>query len=33
MDGGVVVEEASPDALFSKPVNERTQRFLAAVLR
>jgi ABC-type histidine transport system ATPase subunit len=33
MDGGVVVEEASPDALFSKPANERTQRFLAAVLR
>jgi polar amino acid transport system ATP-binding protein len=33
MDDGVVVEEARPDALFSKPANERTQRFLAAVLR
>jgi polar amino acid transport system ATP-binding protein len=33
MDGGVVVEEARPDDLFSKPVNDRTQRFLAAVLR
>jgi len=33
MDGGVVVEEGRPDQLFSKPVNERTQRFLAAVLR
>jgi polar amino acid transport system ATP-binding protein len=33
MDGGVVVEEARPDELFSKPANERTQRFLAAVLR
>jgi polar amino acid transport system ATP-binding protein len=33
MDGGVVVEEASPDQLFSKPANERTQRFLAAILR
>jgi polar amino acid transport system ATP-binding protein len=33
MDGGVVVEEARPDQLFNKPVNERTKRFLAAVLR
>jgi len=33
MDAGVVVEEARPDDLFNKPVNERTQRFLAAVLR
>jgi ABC-type polar amino acid transport system ATPase subunit len=33
MDGGVVVEEGRPDQLFNKPVNERTQRFLAAVLR
>ena len=32
MDGGVVVEEGSPDGLFNAPVNERTQRFLAAVL-
>jgi ABC-type polar amino acid transport system ATPase subunit len=33
MDGGVVVEEGRPDQLFNKPANERTQRFLAAVLR
>jgi polar amino acid transport system ATP-binding protein len=33
MDGGVVVEEGRPEELFNKPVNERTQRFLAAVLR
>jgi polar amino acid transport system ATP-binding protein len=33
MDGGSVVEEARPDELFNKPANERTQRFLAAVLR
>ncbi len=33
MDGGVVVEEGRPDAIFSSQVNERTQRFLAAVLR
>jgi polar amino acid transport system ATP-binding protein len=33
MDGGVVVEEGRPDQLFNKPGNERTQRFLAAVLR
>ena len=33
MDGGVVVEEGKPDVIFSSPVNERTQRFLAAVLR
>jgi len=32
MDGGVVVEEGSPEGLFNAPVNERTQRFLAAVL-
>jgi polar amino acid transport system ATP-binding protein len=33
MDGGVVVEEGRPEQLFNKPLNERTQRFLAAVLR
>jgi ABC-type polar amino acid transport system ATPase subunit len=33
MDGGVVVEEGKPDVIFASPVNERTQRFLAAVLR
>ena len=33
MDGGVVVEDARPDDLFNKPANERTQRFLAAILR
>jgi len=33
MDDGVVVEEGRPDSLFQQPVNERTQRFLAAVLR
>jgi polar amino acid transport system ATP-binding protein len=33
MDAGVVVEEGKPDVIFSSPTNERTQRFLAAVLR
>jgi polar amino acid transport system ATP-binding protein len=33
MDAGVVVEEGRPEELFNKPGNERTQRFLAAVLR
>jgi polar amino acid transport system ATP-binding protein len=33
MDAGVVVEEGKPDVIFSSPANERTQRFLAAVLR
>jgi polar amino acid transport system ATP-binding protein len=33
MDAGVVVEEGKPDVIFSSPMNERTQRFLAAVLR
>jgi cystine transport system ATP-binding protein len=33
MDGGVVVEEGSPEQLFSAPVHERTRRFLARILR
>ena len=29
MDGGVIVEEGSPDAVFDNPQNPRTQQFLA----
>lgn len=32
MDGGVIVEEAPPDILFSNPKNERTKAFLSKVL-
>jgi polar amino acid transport system ATP-binding protein len=32
IEGGVIVEEGPPDAFFSKPKNERTQRFLSKVL-
>jgi polar amino acid transport system ATP-binding protein len=32
MDGGVIVEEAPPDVLFSNPTNERTKAFLSKVL-
>ncbi len=32
MDGGVVVEEGSPDQIFSAPAHERTQGFLRSVL-
>lgn len=32
MDGGVVVEEGTPNRLFDNPVNERTRKFLAAIL-
>lgn len=28
MDEGVIVEEAAPDAFFTRPVEERTRRFL-----
>ncbi|WP_235939700.1 ectoine/hydroxyectoine ABC transporter ATP-binding protein EhuA [Occultella kanbiaonis] len=31
-DGGSIVEEASPDVMFTAPENERTQAFLQAVL-
>ena len=32
MDGGVIVEEGSPDQIFSAPQQERTQSFLRKVL-
>ena len=32
MDAGEIVEEAPPEAFFSAPKNERTQKFLAQVL-
>ncbi|HWQ46427.1 MAG TPA: amino acid ABC transporter ATP-binding protein [Longilinea sp.] len=32
MDGGLIVEEASPDELFSHPKQERTKAFLSKVL-
>lgn len=32
MDGGAIVEEATPDVLFSAPSNPRTQKFLGSVL-
>ncbi len=32
MDGGVIVEEATPDVLFSNPTQERTKLFLSKVL-
>jgi polar amino acid transport system ATP-binding protein len=31
-DGGRVVEEATPDVMFTNPQHERTQAFLRAVL-
>lgn len=33
MDGGVIVENSEPDALFSAPKEARTQAFLSKVLR
>lgn len=32
MDGGRVIEEASPDEFFQRPKQERTQRFLSQIL-
>lgn len=32
MDGGVIVEEAPPDVLFSHPTQERTKLFLSKIL-
>jgi polar amino acid transport system ATP-binding protein len=32
MDEGRIVEEASPDKMFSEPENERTQQFLKQIL-
>ena len=31
MDGGVIVEEGPPDAVFNNPQNERTQDFLGHI--
>ena len=31
MDGGVIVEQGSPDALFHRPQHERTRRFLRQI--
>jgi polar amino acid transport system ATP-binding protein len=33
MDQGVIAEEGTPEAIFSRPAHERTRRFLASVLR
>ena len=32
MDGGYIVEEGTPDEVFSNPQNERTKEFLSKVL-
>lgn len=32
MDGGIIVEEGTPEEIFSKPKHERTQSFLSKVL-
>ena len=32
MDEGIIYEQGSPEQIFSSPVNERTQKFLRAVL-
>jgi polar amino acid transport system ATP-binding protein len=32
MDGGVIIEEGSPDKIFSNPDHERTQLFLSKIL-
>jgi polar amino acid transport system ATP-binding protein len=32
MDGGVVVEQGSPEAVFDRPANARTREFLSHVL-
>ena len=32
MDGGLIIEEATPDVLFNNPTEERTQLFLSKVL-
>ncbi|MDR1256184.1 MAG: amino acid ABC transporter ATP-binding protein [Spirochaetaceae bacterium] len=32
MDGGVILEEGKPDAIFTSPQNERTRQFLQSVL-
>ena len=33
MDGGVIVEEGSPDEIFTRPKEARTQEFLSRVLK
>ena len=33
LDGGVVVEQGTPQQLFTAPVHERTRRFLTRILR
>jgi len=32
MDDGVIIEEGSPEKIFSNPENERTQQFLSQIL-
>ena len=32
MDGGVVVEEGTPDEIFNHPKEERTKQFLARII-
>jgi polar amino acid transport system ATP-binding protein len=33
MDGGLIIEEATPEELFTHPKNERTKAFLSKVLK
>jgi ABC-type polar amino acid transport system ATPase subunit len=32
MDGGVIIEEATPEQLFAAPRSERTRQFLSKIL-
>jgi len=32
MDGGMIIEEGTPDVLFSNPSHERTRLFLSKIL-
>ena len=32
LDGGRILEEASPEIIFSKPENQRTQQFLQRII-
>jgi ABC-type polar amino acid transport system ATPase subunit len=32
MDGGVIIEEGTPEHFFTNPTHERTQQFLSKIL-
>jgi polar amino acid transport system ATP-binding protein len=32
LDGGVILEQGSPEQIFSSPAEERTQQFLARII-